>query len=513
MGMGNLILTYDIGTTGNKCTLFDDRGKSLYACTVPYETLYPKPGWAEQRPEDFWNSVVTGTRLLLEKGGIPAARIAVVGLSGHMNGCIPVDKTGKALFHDIIHSDSRSSAECGEIAQSIDPMSYYRITGNRLDPHGTLSKVLWLKNNYAGIYKDTAFILGSKDYISFLLTGNLGVTDYSDASLEGMLDITRKCWSADIAGGVGLDMSKLPSIHRSHDIAGYISPEAAAVLGLVQGTPVVVGGGDGACAARGAGVRMQGQPYNYIGSSAWISVLTDKPILDRDARNFNYFDLDGENCNACGTVQSAAIAYDWVIENIGGLEAADAQRNGVNVYDFIDSMVQKVPIGSNGVFFLPYLMGERTPIWDENARGGFIGLSLYHSRSDLFRATYEGIAYALKSVLDVFADNGVQPDTLSLIGGGARSGMWNEILCSVYGKQLRVHKNPREATSLGAAMAAGVGIGMFKDFCTAAQMVEYEREWEPEDAKVREYDKYYKVYCRLYPSLKPVYDEIARLNS
>lgn len=511
MKSNNFILTFDIGTTGNKCTLFDNRGRKLHSDTIPYKTIYPRPGWAEQDPEDFWMSVVSGTRSIMEKNGVDPSSIAVIGLSGHMNGCIPVDGDGKVLFNNIIHSDSRSGRECEKIARVFDDRELFNITGNRIDPHYTFPKILWLKNNYPETYKSAVYFLNSKDYVSYKLTGNLGITDYSDASLTCMLDIKNRRWSEELVKGLDIDIRKLPELKKSTDIAGYLTEESASILGLKAGTPVVVGGGDGACATKGAGVMEKGQAYNYIGSSSWICTLSDLPVLDRDARNFNFYDLDGENCNVCGTVQCATISYDWVLNNVGKYEVEEARKTGENIFDLMDSIAAKVPAGSNGVFFLPYLMGERTPYWDKNTKGAFIGFTLYNKRDDLFRATYEGIAYALRSVLDVLEDNNLDIGQLTLIGGGAKSKLWNEIMCNVYQKPVLIHKFPGEATSLGAAIAAGVGVGIFKDFKSAAAAIEYDRQYEPDSEKVEEYRKYYNIYKMMYPRLKPVFDGIAEL--
>ncbi len=509
--MERYILTYDIGTTGNKCSLFNEKGVSIYSRTVPYETIYPKPGWSEQKPEDFWKSVVTGTKILLEESGINPSEISVIGLSGHMNGCIPVNSEGDVLFNDIIHSDSRSIEECRKISQVFDSIDYYRLTGIRLSPHYTLPKILWLKANYPDIYNKTAFFIASKDYVAYKLTGNLGTTDYSDASMTGLFDIHKKRWSDDITSQMGIDEGKLPDVKKSYDIAGYVTREASSMTGLVEGIPVVVGGGDGSCATKGAGVSEKLQAYNYIGSSSWISILNSEPILDESARIFNFYDLDGENFNVCGTIQCAAISYDWVLNNIAKSEVEECRKKGTNVFDYMDSLAEKVPAGSNGVFFIPYLMGERSPIWDENTKGGFIGITLFNKREELFRATYEGIAFALKSVLKVYEENGLSPEKINLIGGGAISPLWNKIMCNVYGKRIMIHKYPREATSLGAAMAAGVGVGIFKDFNVAASLVEFERQFEPDPETVEVYEKCYEVFSMFYPRLKPIYEKMSEL--
>ena len=507
----NLILTYDIGTTGNKCTVFGSQGREMQASTVPYGTIFPKSGWAEQDPMEFWQSVIIGTRELIEKWGMKPSDIAVIGLSGHMNGCIPVDDQGNVLYNNIIHSDCRSSAQCDYIAERVDFNSFYQITGNRLDPHYTLPKVLWLKDKHPEVYNKTRYFLNTKDYISYRLTGTLGLTDFSDASLTCMLDINNKDWAYDLLQTLGVDTNKLPALHRSFDLAGGLSNEAAQLLGLLEGTPVVVGGGDGACAARGSGLTGTGDTYNYLGSSSWIGTLCDTPILDKAARIFNYYDLDGSHINVCGAIQSAAASYNWAVEMFGetaGVKGSEGNQN--DVYDKVEVLARSSPIGSNGVIFLPYLMGERTPHWDVNARGAFVGFSLYHNRGDMLRSVYEGVGYALRNVLDVFIENQINIQALTLIGGGAKSKLWNEILCNVLNKSVKVHKSPGVATSLGAAIAAGVGVGIFKDMNTAITTV-YDREYNPEELISSAYEKYYKIYQSIYPRLKPVYDEIAKL--
>jgi len=507
----DLILTYDIGTTGNKCTVFDQMGNVIAAVVEPYDTYYPRPGWSEQNPEDFIKSILGGTQRILKQYEIDPGDIAVIGLSGHMNGCLPVDKEGRVLYNNIIHSDGRTGKQCEDILNKFDGMDVYNITGNRVDPHYTLPKILWLKEHFPDVYSNTAYFLNTKDYVSYWLTGNLGITDLSDASLTNMLDIKKGVWAIEFIKELKIDANKLPRLYSSHDLAGTLTKEAAAALGLKEGTPVVVGGGDGACATKGAGVMDKGLAYNYIGSSSWISTLSEKPILDGEARIFNYYDLDGVHCNVTGTVQCATIAYDWVMDNLALYEKELADQGQRNIYEIIQEMAEDSPIGSNGVFFLPYLMGERSPYWDKNTRGAFIGFTLFHRRQDLFRAVYEGVAYALRSVLDVFDENGLEVERLTLIGGGAKSPLWNDIMCNVYRKPLVIHASPGEATSLGAAIAAGVGVGIFKDYKEAARIIDYKRELTPEPAKVEEYKKYYEVYKMMYPQLKSIYRAISQL--
>lgn len=507
----NLILTYDIGTTGNKCSVFDEKGQKMFSVVVGYETIYPQPGWSEQRPQDFWSSVIQGTKMLIDDLGMDPKDVAVIGLSGHMNGCLPIDGQGQVLFNNIIHSDCRTGDQCRKISEIYSNEYVYNITGNRIDPHYTLPKILWLKEHYPEVYDKTAYFLNTKDYIAYMLTGNLGITDYSDASLTCLLDIKAKKWSRELVEGLDIDISKLPQPMRSHDIAGRLSKEAASLLGLRAGIPVVVGGGDGACATKGSGVTREGMAYNYIGSSSWISTMSKYPVLDDQARIFNFCDLDGIHYNVTGTVQCATIAYDWVVENLGMHEMELTRRDDQSIFQLIQGLAEDSPIGSRGVFFLPFLMGERTPYWDENTKGGFIGFTLFHDRKDLFRSVYEGISYALRSVLDVFEENQLYVEELNLIGGGAKSSLWNEIMCNVYNKPLSVHAHPGEATSLGTAIAAGVGVGIFKSYDDAGDIIRFNRRLEPDTEAVAQYKKYYGVYKMMYPSLKSVYEAMAQL--
>ncbi|HHY83260.1 MAG TPA: hypothetical protein GX505_11400 [Clostridiales bacterium] len=510
---GSLILTYDIGTTGSKCAVFNSLGQEVMSRTVPYDTIFPKPGWSEQNPAELWQSLITGTKQLIEKDRLNPKDVAVIGISGHMNGCIPISRDGRVLYNNIIHSDNRTSAECEFISERIDFDSFYQITGNRIDPHYTLPKILWLKKHHPGIYNHAAYFINTKDYISYCLTGKLGITDYSDASLTCMLDLNKREWAYDLLKLLDIDKNKMPELHCSYEIAGGLCREAADMLGLPEGTPVTVGGGDGACATRGSGVKAPGDAYNYFGSSAWIATLNDAAVMDKTARIFNYFDLDGQHVIVCGTLQNAAASYNWAVDMLG--RTADNMPDNKTAYDNIyykvESMARSSPIGANGLFFLPYLMGERTPLWDPNSRGAFVGFTLYHNRNDMLRAVYEGIAYALRTVLDVFRDNNLDFKDMILLGGGAKSRLWNEMLCSLYNIPVKIHKYPGVATSLGAAIAAGIGAGIFKDFYSALDTV-YEREYLPDEAQNREYEKYYKIYCSIYPQLKPVYGEIANLS-
>lgn len=498
----DLILTCDAGTSAVKCSLFTSDGRVVQAVRGEYPTIFPRPGWAEQSPESVRDAMFRSIGLLLES--VDPARIACVGLCGTMNGCIPVDAHGRVLHNNVIHSDSRAVAEVEDIARAVSPEEFYRITGNRLDNHYTLPKILWFRKNHPELYAQTRWWLNIKDYLYACLTGRFGVTDYSDASLTIALDICNRRWAEPMLRDLGVHPSAMPELRPGHDVSASVHREAAASTGLLIGTPVAIGGGDGACAARGAGLFRPGSAYACLGSSAWVSQMTEAPVLDPGMRIFNYLDVDGVSNHVCGTIQCGGDAFNWMAERLlsGGSDLSSA-------IPAIEEAARSIAPGAEGVYFLPTLMGERTPYWDPNTRGCLMGFTLYHSRAHVARAVYEGVAYALRSCADVMGECGLPVRELMLIGGGASSGLWPDILASVFGCESRVHSRPGEATSLGAAIAAGVGAGVFGSYSEAAQMVSARSCHAPHPDWTAEYARRYPVYAKMYERLKPLFDQIA----
>ena len=503
------LLTCDVGTSGVKAALFDAKGVLVAAVTKNIKTYYDSPLFAEQRPEDFWRGTVEGIRELLalcEAAGYEdmPERIAAIGLSGHMNGLLPVDREGEPVYNHILHSDLRTGDICRRLRTIFLEKSYYDITGNRIDPHYSLPKILWLKEERPELEARTAHYLGSKDYLLSKLIGKPGLTDRSDASLTGLLDIHTGNWAEAIAAELQIDKSKLSEVHRGTEIAGPLTREAAESLGLLSGTPVSVGGGDGACAALGAGIYSPGMAYNCLGSTSWISVLSDRPILDEQMRCFSYFDLTGDYTSATGTVQSATSSFDWAAKNVGGFDLEDGDS-----FSRIQAMIASVPRGSEKLFFLPYLSGERTPYWDESLRGAFIGLCSAHGAAHMLRSVCEGVAYSLDLSLRVFADNGNAINELILLGGGGRNSLWSGILADVFGIPLRLHSRTTHATALGAAIAAGVGAGVFKNAEEGTKrLVQINERIEPVKENALYYASMKPLYAQLAPTLTAFYHKL-----
>lgn len=495
--MPEYILTFDLGTTGNKAALIDRGGIVFRAVTAGYGVDYPKPGWASQRAEAFTESCAKACRVLLE--GVDPADIACIGLSGTMNGCLPVDESGQPLHPHIIHADTRSAEQARGMEKT--GIDWYRLTGNRASPRGSAAKVIWLRDERPQVYRRTRWFLQTKDFVRGWLTGDWGVTDLSDGALTGMMDIKRRRWAGDALRECGIDSDKLPRILRSDTVAGTLTAGAARALGLRAGIPVSVGGGDGACAAAGVGLSEAGQAYCCLGSTAWISVMAGQ-VLDADARRFvHYFDLSGAHIIPTGTVQSAASAFDWALWALGIGGIAEAAR-----------LAAQAPPGAGGVLFAPYLQGERTPWWDDEVRGAFVGLSSGHTRSHMMRAVYEGVACALRSVLGVFAENGARPAALAVLGGGAQSEFWLRVLADIAGICLLPHRDPGVATSLGAALAAGVAVGFWNGWREAARIPARSAPVDPDPARAAAYRPVWEAYDKLYEALRIVTPALSALR-
>lgn len=509
---GPLLLAHDLGTSGNKATLVTPEGRIVASVSAPYATRYPRAGWAEQEPEDWWNAVVSSTRALLSGGGggrgeggvVAPERIAAIGVSGHMMGCLALDASGRPLRPALIHSDIRAEPQTRALTAALPEAEFYRITGNRLDPHYPVAKLLWLREAEPQAYAAARWFVQAKDWINFRLTGALGLTDASDASLTGLYNLERREWSAAILKASGLDGERLPAVHASAQIIGGVSAAAAAGAGLRAGTPVVAGGGDGACATVGAGVTAPGQAYLYLGSTAWISTVTGRQSPDPQRRLFYLCDLDPCRLNVLGTVQNAGSAHEWALAQI----AAPA-RSPAAAHRQYETAAAGVPPGSDGLLFLPYLMGERAPIWDPAARGVFHGLSLSHTRAHMLRAVLEGVAFALRSVLDAIEESGTRMETVVVIGGGARSGLWRRILADVFERPLLVPHQLETATALGAAAAAAVGAGLRASYTECARWVRITRTEAPDPAHAAVYRSSYARYRDLYPALRESFQRAA----
>jgi len=493
---GKYILAHDLGTSGNKATLFDGEGTLVASAFAGYPTHYPQPNHAEQNADEWWRAVGISSRELIARSSIDPAQIAAVGFSAMMAACLPVDETGEALAPCIIWQDQRASVENQFMIDRCGFKRIYQITGQRCSAGNSAPKFLWLRNHQPEVWARTHKLLMPKDYVVHKLTG-VFASDYSDASHTMLFDLGAHDWSDDLLQEVGIDRSLLPDLYPSPTVVGEVTEYAAAFTGLKAGTPVVIGAGDGGAAGVGAGVIAPGTAYCVIGTSAWASVATDAPIYDRLERTMTFAHAHPGRYIPTGSMQAAGGARQWVWEQLGG--------DGVD----LDAAAASVPAGSNGVVFLPYLMGERSPWWNPQARGVYAGLSLAHGRGEMARAVLEGVAIGLRQIVYALRESCPQIDSVRLIGGGGKSTLWQQIVADVLGMPVHLLELQGEATSWGAAVTAGVAVGQWR-WEKAAERGSVRRTIEPNLADAFRYAELAEIYEETYRALVPTYDRLAR---
>jgi xylulokinase len=494
------VLAHDVGTTGDKATLYDEQGALVRSAFVPYETLCPRTGWLEQSPDDWWRALCRATRELIAGSGAAPAEIAAVSFSGQMMGAVAVDAAASPIRNAVIWADQRAVSEVAAAAERVDPQRVYALTGHRLSPSYSAAKIAWIKRCEPESYAAARAFLNAKDFLAARLTGAFA-TDRSDASGTNLYDLERGTWSDELVEAFAIDREKLPEIHESTAVVGEVSSPAAAETGLRPGTPVVIGGGDGACAGVGAGVIREGLAYNYIGSSSWIALATPRPILDPEMRTFTWAHLVPGMFSPCGTMQAAGGSYQFARDLLAESEKAVAESLGTSVYELMNQELAQSPPGARGLLFLPYLLGERSPRWNPDARGAFIGLTNRHRRPDLLRAVLEGVTLNLRIILEAFTRQGATIGSVRVIGGGARSGVWNQIMADVFGVPVHRLSLLEEATSMGAAAAGGVGVGLWKDFGKVDEMVGIASESSPRPELRALYDELSAVFDEAYAAL------------
>ena len=502
--MAAYILAHDLGTTGDKATLFGPETGLLASEFSPYPTHFPKPGWAEQEPERYWQAFCRSTLALLAKSRIAPSQIAAVAFSGQMMAALPVDQQGQALRNSIIWADLRSSAQAETLGGRIDADRVYRISGHRLSPSYSAAKIMWIKDNEPEIYKRTHKFIHAKDYLAGRLTG-AQLTDYSDASGMNLLDITTLEWSPEVLEAAGIDAGKLPDIVESTQVVGKLTAEAAAASGLLSGTPVVIGGGDGACATCGAGVVNEDQAYIYLGTSTWMAVASTKPILDPAQRTFTFCHFLKGLYFPAGTMQAGGGSYQWFRNTLGDAETQAAELAGIDAYEILNLKAEEAPAGSGGLLFLPYLMGERSPLWNPQARACFIGLTMVHGKKHIIRSVLEGVAFNMRLIYEAFQEQGVKSARMRLIGGGARSRLWRSIFADVLEIPTARLNFIEEATSVGAAIAGGVGVGLFSSIREADRLVRETEVTACDPANFAAYRKNFSAFRSCYERLRDLF--------
>ena len=420
-----------------------------------------------------------------------------------MMGCLCVDRAGKPLRPSIIWADQRAQEESAKIEEQISQWEFYNIVGHRNTPSYGIQKLMWVKRHEPEIYENTYKMLNAKDYIVFKLTGNF-YTDYSDANSCGCFDISRLCWSEKILQAAGIPEEKLPACKPSTFIGGKVTKEAAELTGLKEGTPVVLGAGDGVTANVGTGSIAEGKTYCCLGTSAWVTTTAEQPIFDPQMRIVNWAHAVPGLYAPNGTMQAAGASYNWAKEQICLREQEMAKDQGCSPYDYMNREIEESVPGANGLYFLPYLIGERAPRWNPDAKGAFIGLKSENTRGDILRSVLEGITMNLAVCLDILRSH-IRIEEMTVVGGGARGEVWQQIMADIFETDILVPEMLEEGGSMGAAVIGGVGAGIFEDFTAVEKFLRMKERRSPRKELAGLYRGKREMFEKLYEALEPLY--------
>jgi xylulokinase len=495
------VLGIDVGTGGTRVLVVDQDGRLLGAATEEHQNFAsPQIGWAEQDPQDWWRACGIAVRKALTQAKISSEQISCVGFSGQMHGAVTLDAAGKPVRPALIWCDVRTEQQCIELTQKIGADRLIQLTCNPALPNFTITKLLWIRENEPEKWKQVRHVLLPKDYVRFRLTGDRGM-DMADASGTLMLDVAHRRWSSEVLQAAELDASLLPPLYESPDVCGAISAEGAAATGLKAGTPVVAGAGDQAAGAVGMGIVAPGAVSVTIGTSGVVFAATGSPALDPKGRLHTFCHAIPNRWHIMGVTQSAGLSLRWFRDNFVG--AGDGKTDP---YDMLTAEAKKVSPGADGLLWTPYLMGERTPHLDPNARGALVGLTASHTRGHVVRAILEGVAFSLKDTFTIFGEMKVPIGNIRLGGGGAKSPLWRQIQADVYGSDVEIIEQ-EEGAAYGAAILAGVGAKMWPSVDDACKNIVRASEricLQPAASKIMTAS--YAAYRRVYPATKTIFN-------
>jgi xylulokinase len=494
-----LCVGLDVGTSGTKAVLIAEDGVIVASATADYPLLTPRPGWTEQEPEAWWQACCDVLRRLVAKAPGP---IEAIGLTGQMHGAVFLDGDGVVIRPALLWNDQRTAAECALIEQAVGAERLRQIAGNPALTGFQAPKVLWLRDNEPEAYARVRSLLLPKDFIRYRLAG-VRASDASDAAGTLLLDLAARDWSTEILGALGIPEGWLPRVYEGPEVTGHVSAEGVAATGLPQGLPVIAGGGDNAAAAVGCGVVRPGTGFVSLGTSGVVFVPSATLEIDPSGALHAFCHAVPGQYHLMGVMLSAAGSLRWYRDVIATEQAATADARGIDVYDELLAQAAEIAPGAEGLYFLPYLAGERTPHMDPYARGGWVGLTLAHDRRHLVRALVEGVSFGLKDGLVLMERLGVSPDLLYAVGGGARNPLWRAMLASILGVPLQ-RLEVEEGPALGAALLAAVGAGIHADVAAAVDAaVRPKGEVEQPDPALRErYRQLHQNFAKLHPALR-----------
>jgi len=495
-------LGIDTSTTGSKALIVDEKGEVLAVTSSPHTLQTPKPLWSEQDPVEWWQAVSASIKLVLESADISGESIGAVGLTGQMHGLVLLDEAGKVLRPAILWNDQRTQSQCDEIHARFGKEKFIQITGNVALTGFTAPKILWIKENEPDVFAQARHVLLPKDYIRYRLTGEYAM-DKADGAGTVLFDLKSRDWSDEVLAALEIPRAWMPETFEGPEATGYINEEAASLTGLKVGTPVVAGGGDQAAQAVGVGAVEPGIVGLTVGTSGVVFATTPSPLIEPEGRLHAFCHAVPGLWHFMGVMLSAAGSLQWYHDEL----APDTS------FDDLLGEAETVPAGSEGLQFLPYLSGERTPHPDPLARGAFIGLTIRHTRAHLTRAVLEGVSFGLKDSFTLIQNAGLGEITqVRASGGGTKGALWRQILASVLEAEL-VTVNTTEGAAYGAALLAGVGAGAWADVPSACKAcVKVTGITPPDPSQIEVYRKAYPLYRELYPALKSSFSKLGEIG-
>lgn len=497
--MKEYLLGIDIGTSACKIAIFDRNGNVQAGSSESYPVYYPKPGYAQQDPRQWWSAACKAIRESMEHSGISGSEIAGIGVDGQSWSAIALDKQGEVLTDTPIWMDVRSTAICEEMNTKIGSRKIFESSGNSLQPSYTTGKILWYKKEMPQIYEKTDKILQSNSYIVYRLTGRL-TQDKSQGYGLHCFHMKKGIWDRQMCLVLGIQPDMLPDLFPCHEVVGTVSSKAAGETGLCAGIPVVAGGLDAACGALGAGVIRPGETQEQGGQAGGMSICMDR--YQADERLILSYHVVPDVWLLQGGTTGGGGVMRWLEQELGAFERELGLKQGRSSLDLMNEIAEKVNPGSDGLIFLPYMAGERSPIWNPDAKGVYYGLDFQKTKGHLIRAAMEGVALSLKHNLEIAEEAGANVKVMLSMGGAANSLLWTQIKSDVTGKPVIVPASDT-ATTLGAAVLAGVGIGMYRDFEEAVSLtVEEKRRHQPNQKNASVYQENYETYLALYQNLK-----------
>ncbi|HUB24894.1 MAG TPA: xylulokinase [Tepidisphaeraceae bacterium] len=506
------LLGIDIGTSGTKTLLCDQAGKVLATAMAEHPISAPKPGWSEQNPEDWWQAAGMAVKAVLKKAKMKDVR--AIGLSGQMHGSVFLAGDGpRPLRPALLWNDQRTAEECAEIESAAGGRAaLIELVANPALTGFTAPKILWVRRHEPRVYEKTRHILLPKDYIRYRLTGQYA-TEVSDASGTLLLNVAKRQWSSELLSLLQIDPALMPRLHESPEITGELTPQGAAHLGLRAGIPVVGGGGDQAAGAVGNGIVRPGVVSATLGTSGVVFAHSDLPTRDPQGRVHTMCHaVPGKWC-VFGCMLSAGGSFQWFRNHLAADELARAKKKRIDPYDLLVAEAAGAPAGSNGLFFLPYLTGERCPHPDPSARGGWIGLTSRTTRSMMIRSLLEGVTFGMRDALEIMKSMSIPVSQIRASGGGARSAFWRQLQADIYDRPI-VLTSVSEGPAYGVALLAGVGTGVFKSVEEACASAIHQRQTiRPRAKSARRYEQSYATYSKLYSSLKDRFAEMAALDA